>query len=337
MGRRWGTWRDGLERAADVALEWSWRARSRARDGLEQALGEAPGRVPGVVVYWPRHYDWELTPKWVDGLKAGLARQAKLVEAHLPQPFERIVLFELSIGGQRVPVALDYADLPEVNATCARQVRHYFKMQYRREGYALSNVVPGGFVPGNPRLESYLPHVRALRDAGRFRHDVLGRFSLAFASETRQRALRMLAGQERFDFTGGTKLMRYSRYLREIATARVCVDLPGNGPFCFRLVDCLAVGACVVAVRHKTTMPRELVDGEHLAYVREDLSDLVETCARYVEDDLARERLARNARAFFDGILQVDALARCYLHACLAGLPWAGREYPTGGAVFALP
>jgi hypothetical protein len=63
-----------------------------------------------------------------------------------------------------------------------------------------------------------------------------------------------------------------------------------------------------------------LIDGEHVALAREDLSDLVEVCARYVDADGERERLGRQAREFFDRYLHRDQVAAYYLHTCLERL-----------------
>jgi hypothetical protein len=40
----------------------------------------------------------------------------------------------------------------------------------------------------------------------------------------------------------------YTQYLREIADSRVCIDLPGEGPFTYRLVEYLAIGSCIIAL-----------------------------------------------------------------------------------------
>ena len=57
-----------------------------------------------------------------------------------------------------------------------------------------------------------------------------------------------------------------------------------------------------------------------MAWVRDDLSDLVDTCARYVEDAERREAMARAARDYFDRYLRPEQLADYYLTACLQRL-----------------
>jgi glycosyltransferase involved in cell wall biosynthesis len=54
-------------------------------------------------------------------------------------------------------------------------------------------------------------------------------------------------------------------------------------------------------------------DGEHIAYCREDLADLADVCARYVEDEQARARIGAGAARFFDEHLDRSQLAGHYL------------------------
>jgi len=90
-------------------------------------------------------------------------------------------------------------------------------------------------------------HLHQLRRRNRLSHDVFARFSPHFSPEIRGPALRRLAAQIRFGFEGGTQLMMYTQYLRDIAGSRVCIDLPGEGPFTYRLVEYLAIGSCIIA------------------------------------------------------------------------------------------
>src|SRR4029077_9133550 len=118
--------------------------------------------------------------------------------------------------------------------------------------------------------------------------------------ELRGRAIEILAADRRFRFVGGARLAEQLRYLREMARARVCVDLPGQGPFCYRLVEALALGCCVVAAPHRAVLPVPLRAGMEIAYCAPDLSDLAAVCCRYVEDVDARRALGFAAAAYFD-------------------------------------
>ena len=72
-----------------------------------------------------------------------------------------------------------------------------------------------------------------------------------------------------------------SQHLMDIAASKVSVDLPGNGPFCFRLLDYFAVG-CL----YRGCPP-------HRTYVKDDLSDLVDVCRYYVENEEARQAMGK--------------------------------------------
>jgi len=221
-------------------------------------------------------------------------------------------LFEICSPTKTLSIALDYHDLPAVNAECLEQVALYFKMQHRRSGYDDPKILPGGYIGSRESLYRYYCRLRALRQCG-LKSDVYGRFGMRFSAEIRRRAIDILQHQTQFKFTGGTSLALYMQSLREAAQSRVCIDMPGNGSFCHRLVDYLAIGCCVVAPRHSSIMYPELRDREHIVYCRDDLADLAELCAYYVENDEARETVSANAARFFDENLHPKQLAGYYL------------------------
>jgi len=221
-------------------------------------------------------------------------------------------LFEICSPTKTLSIALDYHDLPAVNAECLEQVALYFKMQHRRSGYDDPKILPGGYIGSRESLYRYYCRLRALRQCG-LKSDVYGRFGMRFSAEIRRRAIDILQHQTQFKFTGGTSLALYMQSLREAAQSRVCIDMPGNGSFCHRLVDYLAIGCCVVAPRHSSIMYPELRDREHIVYCRDDLADLAELCAYYVENDEARETVSANAARFFDESLHPKQLAGYYL------------------------
>jgi hypothetical protein len=175
-------------------------------------------------------------------------------------------------------------------------------------------------VTASPVVYRYLRVVRALRGRPRFACDVHGRFGLRFEVETRRRAFEILSGRSDFRYCGslfryegGPEKVPYTRYLGEIARSKVCIDLPGKGPLCFRLADYLAVGACVVGPPPAAQLHVPLVDGEHFVSCEADLSNLGDVCARLVREGRERERIARNARDYFDRYLHRRQLAAYYL------------------------
>ena len=299
------------------AVEGALRTLTPGPASVNPAWRVEPSELEGITVVWPDEYQWPTARLWVETLFYGLRRRVRVELRPLPQTYRGTVIFQFVRGGRVHDVALDYSDYPEVNEESAGRCAVYFKMQHLREGYGRENVLPGGYVSDGRKLYLHLARLRRLRDRREFAFDVYGRFSTEFAGETRRRAVELLRGQHEFAFEGGLKKVSYLDFLREVARARVCVDLPGEGDFCFRLVNYLAVGACVVGPRHRTTLNAPLVDGLHVAHVRDDLSDLVEVCRRYVEDGEAREEMSRAARRFFDENLHPDSLTSYYLRSCL--------------------
>jgi glycosyltransferase involved in cell wall biosynthesis len=232
----------------------------------------------------------------------------------IPQPYEGIVILGIGYENRTLLVAVDYYDYPFVNNDCLGRVALYFKMQHRRSGYGDPRIQPGGYVAASRSVYDYYCRLRKLRDRTP-KFDVYGRFGMGAAADVRRRAIQILEDETRFRFVGGASVAYYMQFLREAASARVCIDMPGNGPFCYRLVEYLAAGCCIVSPRHGAVMQAELIDGKHIAYCRADLADLADRCAYYVEDSGAREEMERNAASFFDAHLHPTRLAEHYLRA----------------------
>jgi hypothetical protein len=269
-------------------------------------------------VCWPTTYEWAPAAKWVDGLRAGLSARVPVSAVEVEQPYEGAVLIEVELDGRRHRVAIDYFDgdrlLDEVVTDCAL----IFKMQYGAGGYDNPRVVPGGYVPARPHLDRYLPALRHLRDRSDPVYDVYGRFGLGYATEYRRAAVEALQSQNRFAYEGSLKILPYAAYLREAARSRVCLDLPGNGDMCHRLVDYLAIGCCVVRPEPLTRLPVQLTDGLNIRYARRDLSNLVDVCAELVGDPARAKQTGLAAREYYERYLQTDQLAGHYLDRCVA-------------------
>jgi hypothetical protein len=270
-----------------------------------------------VVIRWPSNYQWPAARFWVETILAGFRSRARVDFRELSQPYRGTVIFQFVINGKSHDVAIDYSDYAEVNRESAARCSLYFKMQHSREGYEFPNVLPGGYVCGSRKIYLHLPRLRRLRDARNFEFDVYGRFSTEFAGETRRRAVDLLNNQSAIRFEGGLKKVNYLDFLKEVARAKICIDLPGEGDLCFRLINYLAVGACVIGPQPRNILHAKLTDRVHVAYTRPDLSDLVEVCSYYLAHDDAREEMSRQSRRFFDEYLHKDNLTAYYLRCCL--------------------
>ncbi len=280
-----------------------------------------PKELKNISIRWTNKYQWNEAGDWVDILLYGFRKLVKVkIADDIPQPFKGTVIFQIVIDGKIRNVAVGYSDYLPIDEDCAEQCDLYFKMQYDKNGYGYSNVVPGGFVPDGKRLYFHLSKLRKFSDRKQFLYDVNGRFGLDYAREIREKAVGILNEQNSFHFEGGMKKVSYHEFLKEVAQSKICIDLPGLGDFCFRLMNYLAIGTCVVAYPHRTTFHVPLVDRKHIVYVKEDFSDLVELCEYYLENDREREEIARNSREFFDLYLHKDNLVKYYLKTCLERL-----------------
>lgn len=284
---------------------------------LNPAWRCTPDEVRDVVWNFPIKYEWERAITWTDPLRRVLNRSVKVGAVDLPQTYQGIVLTQFVRRGKAHDVIIDYSDYAEINGEAAKRASVYFKMQYKRGGYGLSHVIPGGYVADSRQIYFALPRLRKLRDGRNFAFDVYGRFSLDFAAGIRRQAVELLMGQKSFAFEGGLKKVTYKQFLRDITRARICIDLPGNGDFCHRLVNYFAIGACVIAAPHGNTLHVPIVDRQHIAYAKADLSDLIDLCEFYLKNTEAREEMCRQNRRYFDLYLHQDNLAAYYLRSCL--------------------
>jgi hypothetical protein len=305
------TWRSLAEDAV-------WRLSQKAAERVDLTWPLEPEIVQNIVVRWPVKYGWKHAERWVDPVLYGLQQLVKIDFAEINQPVGNIVVFEFAIDGVSLEVGIDHEDRPGLHPAVA-DLALVFKMQHLREGYGRGNVVPGGFVTMRHEMYRLFPRFRELRRRSRPECDVYGRFSLDFSPEYRRRAVALLQEQDEFCFEGGLgHSVNWSQHIRDACRARLCLELSGRGMgFSSRPVDLLAIGACVVAPRAPTALHVPLVSGEHVVYARQDLSDLVAVCKRYLADDEARARISAGACDYFDRYLRPEQLAGYYLHECL--------------------
>ena len=303
---------------ADKVLEAGLRLQPRQKNPVTRSpWAFDPSILKNIKIRWPIAYDWPLAGKWVDFFITSLQKTVKIEFGNIEQSFGGVVVFEIDVNGKSWKTAIDYSDYTPINEEAYDYCSLYFKMQYLDEGYGEKNIIPGGFVTNGDQIYTYLNQLRKMRDQRKFQYDVYGRFSLDFATDVRTAAVGYLSNQDRFSYEGGLKKVRYIRFLSEIAKSKVCIDLPGNGDFCFRLIDYLAVGACVIAKRHRTKFHIPLIDKKNIVYAKDDMSDLVDLCDYYVKNDDAREEVCLNSREFFDRHLHRDQLSRYYILQCI--------------------
>jgi len=287
---------------------------SHQPNGINKDWLLSKAELKTISIRWPSKYEWEHARDWVNILLQGFREQVKveLVE-DIPQPYKGTIVFHAYVNGKQLVVAVGYSDYTPIDEDCARESDLYFKMQFKKGGYGNPRVVPGGYVPEGTKIYLQLNKLRKLRDEKKYIYDVYGRFGLNSAREIRERAINILNQQTLFPFEGGMKSVSYTEFLKEVAQSKVCIDLPGQGDFCFRLINYMAIGTCTVAYPHGTELQVPLENGKHLVYCKADYSDLVDICRYYLEHTDERERMAINSREFFDQYLHKQNLVRYYL------------------------
>jgi hypothetical protein len=296
----------------DKGRELAWRAlpgelvrpRSISWPVDREALRE-------VVVRWP-WVEWKARRLIGEQVRYWLSRYVRVEDAEIPQPYDKVINFEVVIRGKRHVVMVETSDYADLNETAYADAELYFKMEFLKEGYGeRDRLFPGGYTPNDLAIYKYLPRLRRMRDELPPLYEVSGRYGLSM--EKRRRPLEILKGARSFTYYGGEGKVRYSRYLREVARSKVCIDLPSMSSCTFRLIDYLAIGTCIVGPPHTNRMIAPFEEGVHVAYCKPDYSDLEEVCAHYLEHEEERLALIRNSRAFFDTYLHPDQLGAWYV------------------------
>jgi len=296
----------------DLAVEAYWRTGLRRPERPEPTSFLNPEHLAQVAVHWPARYEWKHSEKWIEPLTEGFSRYVSVMKMPIPQ-IPNIIICHFLYRGVMYPIVVDATDSHDyINEEWAERALLYFKMQYAAQGYSRANILPGGFVPHSGSVYRYLPYLRAIRDQRNYNDDVYSRFSFDFAEGVRKQIHQIITNQD-FGFGGGSSLVRYSRFMRDVAHSKICIDVPGNADVCCRLVDYLAVGTCIIGLKPRTIFHSPLVDREHIVYAKPDLSDLASLCNYYLEHSEEREQMAQNGREFFDKYLHRDQIAAYYL------------------------
>jgi Glycosyl transferases group 1 len=305
-----------------LAREIGWRA--GPAPAAPAPSWKLPQDLSRLTLLWPDRYRQLDQTAWVEPLRLGFERIVDVRRAPLfedrPDLPPGALPFALEAGGRRLDVVVDYSDYADRRDPVLDDFGVVFKMQYLQGGYGSDRYVPGGFVPNGMALYRYLPRLRALADGATRTAGAYGRFGADKAGALRRTAVRLLGEQTAFSFRGGIGRVRYLESLAEAARAQVCIDLPGNGPLCFRLVEYLAVGCAVVSPRHECRLHVPLEEGRQIVFCEPDLSDLVDVVGGLVRDPARLASLRHEARLYFDRFLDYRQLSRYYLATCLERL-----------------
>lgn len=300
----------------DRLVELPFRMRTSAPAGTATWSITAAERER-VRVLWPSTYQWKHASSFVDTIKLSMARLGMLRIGATPQIYPGVLRLFCSVDRRVHVLAVDYADhCDAINRDALAECSLYVKFQFREEGYADSRIIPGGYPVSGADYYKYYGAFRA-RQADDVRIGVLGRFGFKFQGELRAKAVGMLSDARDIRFVGAGSRVRYSRFLRDVACARLSLDLPGNGPFTFRVPEFLGLGTCLISPRYPTILHQPLTPGIHYVEIADDLSDLLDVCRYYLSHEEERAAIARAGRDFFDRYLHCDHLASYYVRTLL--------------------
>lgn len=147
--------------------------------------------------------------------------------------------------------------------------------------------------------------------------EVLGRFGLHPDADIRRGILQHMGQQQRFSFEGGARRTTWWEHMQDLCRSKVCLDAPGRGELCFRLVECLAIGSCTLGPTLENELHMPLQDEAHNVRVSRDLSDLVETCEALLDSPGKREQLSVAAADYFDRYLSLEQIGSYYVDRCV--------------------
>lgn len=118
----------------------------------------------------------------------------------------------------------------------------------------------------------------------------------------RTQALTLL--QDKFDCaSNGTErnqvMSKYKRkgdfYLQELSRCKICLNFRGAGWDTLRYWEVPALGGFMITQKPGIVIDNNFVDRQDVVYCKPDLSDLIELCEYYLENEEEREQIARNA------------------------------------------
>jgi hypothetical protein len=301
---------------ADRVAEIPYRLRSPSHaEGETWPL--APEDLARISVMWPTKYQWAPSGIIVETIRDGMTRLGVLRLEPTAQTLRGVVMLTCVVDDRPHVVALDYADYQDaVNDQALSECALYIKCQFREGGYANSKIVPGGYTVTTRAYYRYFMRLRKQLNP-RPTIGVLARFGYLFQGELRRQAVDLLTQTPDIHCVGNNGKVRYSRFLREVAGARLSLHMPGNGPFTHRVAEFLGLGTCLVSQRFATSLHVALKPGVHYVEIAPDMSDLVDKVRYYLANENERKLIANAGTEYFDRFLHSEQLVQYYIRTML--------------------
>jgi hypothetical protein len=260
-----------------------------------------------------KHFDWHQK----GGFPVPEDKQALIGMPGNPKGLNDIVgeIFEIHNGDQIICCAYDCSDYQIISTDILSQVDLYFKCT-APTGQLPSNVVKAGYFAQSTGLLAKARE-KVLKSQPKKKVDVYGRFGSWTDSQSFRQTLVDNLCNSTLNFTGGFTLRIYPAYLRELMTARIALDAPGQAPLSCRLVETMALGVLVVSRKQICAFPEEMIDGVHYIAIKDDGSNVVEICKELLDDKDRMESIVSQAMIFFDLNFSPQSIARRILRQAL--------------------
>lgn len=120
--------------------------------------------------------------------------------------------------------------------------------------------------------------------------------------EIRESALKLLQGKFDCEKNGTTLNQNFDTYkrrgkfyLEEIARCKIVLNFRGGGWDTMRYWEVPGVGTLMISQKPQIFIPDNFEDGKHVIWCSDSLDDLVDKIRYYLQNDSAREDIARNA------------------------------------------
>ena len=119
---------------------------------------------------------------------------------------------------------------------------------------------------------------------------------------------RLVTMGRRFNVLAPSQRVSQKQYTLEMLRSRICVSPFGYGEICWRDFEAITSGCLLVKpdMSHIETRPNLFIPGQTYVPVQWDYADLEETCARYLSDDAARNRIVNEAQRTLAAASSVD-------------------------------
>jgi hypothetical protein len=258
-------------------------------------LGYAPGTIKAMV----------------DGIFRKFRYDAVIVAACKKSAFKSYLSIIEKIPSQCPVIFLDGGDSPEIGGdltkkncfglfTQAQQFRN-FDLIFKREKLLNTdygnNVLPCPFAY-NPTITKKLKDLPEI-------HDVV--FWAAETDPVRTRAFDII--HDKYDChangsVGKQSLKSFSyhgkTYLQHLRQSKIVLNFRGTGWDTLRYWEAVALPAFMISQKPAIEISDAFVDGEHLIYCKNDLSDLTTLIDKYLDNPTERIRMKKNATVHFN-------------------------------------